>query len=273
MSNEIKKYIDFELLINQINPAYKKEVQKFLEFCDRHGFTPESYKNFFLLLEQKDLSASTHNKYLSAIRTLIRKMTNDPNLTTIQKWELEKMLDSIKYKKINSVYAGDKILTPDEIENLIAHSPVRTALMIKFLWSTGCRINETCNITLKNCKINGITEIRLLGKGRKERFIKISTDLYNDIRKEFTGKKYLFETIHGNPVNDRNFDKEIRRIGKKVLNKVVSAHMLRHSFATEKIRKTGKIQAVSKYLGHSRTSTTLDLYVHETLSSEELEIT
>ncbi len=50
-----------------------------------------------------------------------------------------------------------------------------------------------------------------------------------------------------------------------MLNRDISAHKLRHSFATIKIAKTGKIKAVSEYLGHSSTSITLDMYVHEEL--------
>jgi integrase len=111
-----------------------------------------------------------------------------------------------------------------------------------------------------------------MGKGSKERIIKISLELYQAIRQEYKGKKYLFETRNGNPMNDRNFDKEIRRLGKKVLQRPVSAHMLRHTFCTMMIEKTGKIQAVSTYVGHASVSTTLSLYCHQSLSDEELGI-
>ena len=50
------------------------------------------------------------------------------------------------------------------------------------------------------------------------------------------------------------------------------APTLRHSFATEKIAKTGKIKGVSEYLGHSSSSITLDMYVHEELTDDELDV-
>ncbi len=55
-----------------------------------------------------------------------------------------------------------------------------------------------------------------------------------------------------------------------MLGKRFSAHTLRHSFATTALEKTRKIKALSVYLGHSSTSVTLDMYVHEEFSQEDL---
>ncbi|OED36226.1 hypothetical protein AB834_03130 [PVC group bacterium (ex Bugula neritina AB1)] len=52
--------------------------------------------------------------------------------------------------------------------------------------------------------------------------------------------------------------------------KKVTPHTFRHSFATSKIAKTGKIKAVRQYLGHSSSSVTLDMYTHQELSTTEL---
>jgi site-specific recombinase XerC len=62
----------------------------------------------------------------------------------------------------------------------------------------------------------------------------------------------------------------IERASKQTLGRMVGAHALWHSFATAMIGKTGKVQAVSEYLGHADPATTLRYYVHEALTDEEL---
>ena len=62
-----------------------------------------------------------------------------------------------------------------------------------------------------------------------------------------------------------------KKSGWRILRKDISAHTLRHSFATRMIDEGKSIKGVSKYLGHSNVSTTLDLYVHSELDWEALE--
>ena len=64
---------------------------------------------------------------------------------------------------------------------------------------------------------------------------------------------------------------EIKKAGWRILKKDISAQTLRHSFATRMIDEGKSIKGVSKYLGHSNISTTLDLYVHSELEWKELE--
>ena len=63
----------------------------------------------------------------------------------------------------------------------------------------------------------------------------------------------------------------IKKAGWSILKKDISAHTLRYSFATRMIDEGKSIKGVSKYLGHSNVSTTLDLYVHSELDWEALE--
>jgi integrase/recombinase XerD len=62
---------------------------------------------------------------------------------------------------------------------------------------------------------------------------------------------------------------EIIKAGKRILGRRISAHSMRHSFATLAIRDGASIKAVSKYLGHSSTAITMDMYVHESLEKAQ----
>ena len=89
-------------------------------------------------------------------------------------------------------------------------------------------------------------------------------------KREKTPYTPLFCTSTGKHYTRQYVTNQIKKIGKAILGKKISAHTLRHSFATHKIAETGKIKGVSRYLGHSTSATTLDMYVHEELSPEEL---
>ena len=199
---------------------------------------------------------------------------NGTDLKESQKYQLEIALSGIKNEKINTnAIESDRILSPTEVKHLIvATHDRRIALIVEFLFATGCRISETLGILLNDCDIGARrTLIRVSGKGAKERWIKIPTELYERIRERFVGRKYLFE--HSERQYSRtSVSYRIKVESLKYLHRDISAHTLRHSFATAKIRETGKIKGVSQYLGHSSVSTTLDLYVHEELADEELGI-
>jgi integrase/recombinase XerD len=111
---------------------------------------------------------------------------------------------------------------------------------------------------------------RIIGKGNKERVLKLPAELVDRCRETFGGSQWLLETSGGRPYRREYVSNQIKRAGERVLGRHISAHTLRHSFASLKIARTGKIKAVSEYLGHSTTSITLDMYVHESLDMNDL---
>ncbi len=190
-----------------------------------------------------------------------------------KRYKLEQVLNEIKLKKISSKEVNrDLLLSKEEVETLIENTSEKLGLMILFLYSTGTRISEMIGIKLSNiAERERYYEIRIVGKGRKERKIKVKKRLVEKIRSHFQSKQYLFETVNSNQYNRGYVSMEIKKAGWKILKKDISAHTLRHSFATRMIDEGKSIKGVSKYLGHSNVSTTLDLYVHSELDWEALE--
>ncbi len=128
-----------------------------------------------------------------------------------------------------------------------------------------------CSIKLSDCKSSDLViKIRVTGKGNKERFIRIDRLFYDTICKEFFGSKYLFETSGAKPYRPEYVSNQIKKQGKRI-GKTISAHTMRHSFFTEMItRYPGKIDAISRYGGHSDPSITLKMYCHNQLEDYEL---
>ena len=81
---------------------------------------------------------------------------------------------------------------------------------------------------------------------------------------------YLFETSGGRPFSRIYVSERVHKLAREVLGRRLGAHSLRHSFATRQIRRTGKIEGVSAYLGHSSPSITMAFYCHERLEDDEL---
>src|SRR5690606_16130924 len=113
----------------------------------------------------------------------------------------------------------------------------RLRLFIRTLYATGCRVSELCGIRLSDCEERGeAVKIRVLGKGRKERFVRIPSDLFKEARAVFGGQEWLFETSGGRPHRRCYVSDSIAALGRRVLDRKISAHVLRHSFATAHVK-------------------------------------
>jgi len=164
------------------------------------------------------------------------------------------------------------ILTPGEERASIARMTPRDMALFMFLMATGARISEALNVKLDDCKQDGnMVRVPLYGKGGKMREVRIDAALFSDIVAVYgPSSSWLFQTSGGKPVLR---DYAFRRVSSAVMKatgKHFSPHGARHTFATRAIQRTGKLKAVSDYLGHASASTTLDMYVHETLEDDEI---
>ena len=119
-------------------------------------------------------------------------------------------------------------------------------------------------------QVNGFYWIQVRGKKNKYRTIKLNESLYLYIRDTFNGKVYLFETQNCKPYTRTYVSGEIKKIGKRILHRSISAHVMRHSFATWKVRKGCSIDAVADYLGHSSPVITLLMYSHNSMDDSDL---
>jgi integrase len=135
---------------------------------------------------------------------------------------------------------------------LIAQSPDWLGLIMKLLIASGLRISELLGIKLRNVRKNGDSRsIRIRGKGNKERKIEVDGNLLKAIRKEFEGVTYLFEDKDHKPFRREMVSMSIKRLGLKVLYKNISAHTLRHSFATAMYRKDRENKSSERLFGTS----------------------
>ena len=161
-------------------------------------------------------------------------------------------------------------VTPEERRLLFAALPLRVRLIAETLYQTGARVSEIVGLRRDRVKVNAHVELRLDGNGGKERQGTITPDLYRRIMATFPGGEYLFETGRGHPFSREYVTREIARAARRALGRSVTAHVLRHSRATDLLARTHRVKAVSLLLGHADEAVTLRYYVKDSFTAEEL---
>lgn len=164
-----------------------------------------------------------------------------------------------------------KVISIKDVEVMLHDnlSPIEHVMM-ELLYSCGLRVSELVNIKLSDIDLNS-KYIRCVGKGSKERIIPLGETAKNIINKylphrELLIKKYNLNTkkflisSKGNFVTRQDVYNFIHAQGKKI-NKNISPHTLRHSFATHLLENGADLRIVQELLGHSDVSTT-QLYTH-----------
>jgi integrase/recombinase XerD len=152
------------------------------------------------------------------------------------------------------------------------------SLIIRFLAKTGLRISEFTGI--KNKDIIDYDpknkQVRITGKGKKERFIFIENEFYREIKSIYPDNdkvEFLFYTIRLHRYDRKVLWKQIKNEFWRKAEIKVHPHLLRHFFATHKIHvERQDIKAVSKFLGHSDVAITLNSYVDTALDVNQAKI-
>ena len=213
-------------------------------------------------------SASTVNQALAALRKAFSQAGTRLGLPERELAIMRGALAEISGMRKGSPEVS--VISPEEREKLFVALPLRMRLIAETLYVTGARVSEILAVRRDEIRRNGAVELRLRGKGGKERTAKVPLDLYERILEEFPDGEFLFESQEGKHYHREYVSRELARAAKRVLGRSVSAHVLRHSRATDLLASTHRIKAVSRLLGHADEATTLRYYVHDAFTDEEL---
>ncbi len=251
--------------------TYKRVVLKYLQTYDKIDLQNIEQ---FLSLAKEQHSSSTFCVYKQAIKKWI--VTNVSDLNVIAKVDM--VFKTMKTTTRTKAIQSDEIVDIETVKQMIGKVDIKDQLIIKMLYKSGIRVSELTAIKLKDCEVvnykNGLcVKILIHGKGSKERYINIDTNLFETIKLIFAGQEYLFESVNGKALSRQFIYKVVNRAGMRVLGtKQVHPHTLRHSFATYLLIEEQKsLKAVSSYLGHASTSITSDYYIHDSLDISDIE--
>lgn len=224
--------------------------------------------NFLDCLREQNRSARTRSRKLAAIRSLYRfllqegKIKADPteNITAPR---LEKNLPQVL-----SVQDVDLLLSQPNSGTVLG---LRDKAMLELLYASGMRVSEMLGLDTEHLNTE-MEFVRCLGKGSKERLIpigKVACRYLNGYlshsrlklrKKDF--ERAVFLNNHGRRLSRQGFWKILKGYADKAgIQKEITPHVLRHSFATHLLENGADLRAVQEMLGHTDISTT-EIYTH-----------
>lgn len=213
--------------------------------------------------KEKGSSAKTRSRQVSIFRSFYAYLFN----RDLVEKDISRKLESISYQEKERTY-----LTPEEMETLIAnidHQLVKAATIT--MANTGLRISELCKLTLSDVDLKkNLIQVRQ-GKGNKDRVIPINFKLKKELENYLkhirpkTTSSYFFATTRTGRLSRQTVNETlIETVAKLGWEKHVTAHILRHSFASNLVRNQAPLPAVQKLLGHSNLTVT-SRYIHQDL--------
>ena len=276
--NEFKNYLKLERsLSNNSIDAYLLDIRKLTSFISKNYSTSLSIENinvsiiesFIKHLFKSESSTYSQARIVSGLKSFFNYLL------------LEEKIDINPMELIDAPKLVRKLpetLSIQEIENIInavdldSKEGMRNKAILETLYSCGLRVSELVNLKVQNLFLD-IGFIKVLGKGMKERLVPIGTkaaeciSIYMkeyrtnlNISEGFEG--YLFINRRGKNLTRNMIFIIVKDLVKKAgLNKNISPHTFRHSFATHLIEGGADLRAVQEMLGHESITTT-EIYTH-----------
>lgn len=258
--------------------SYENDLAAFFEYLSKEyhvvdfkEVTPTLIRTWLASLKENKISSKTINRKISSLKSFFKyqlkmKELSQSPVATISSLKTSRRLPAfIEEKDLDTLLKNDYF--PDTFEG-------RTHFLIfEILYQSGIRRNEL--IQLKETDVDkSAGNIKVLGKGNKERLIPVNNQLLKWIDEYISEKKKLFGESRENCllVNKKGkmlYPKYVFLVVKQNLAKVStskrkSPHVLRHSFATHLTNNGAEINAIKELLGHSSLAST-QIYAHNTI--------
>ncbi len=272
-----KAYLQLEKSLSRNSvEAYLHDIEKFTQYLEYRQLQLSPQKidlhqlqDFLKWINELGMSARTQARVISGIKAFYKYLV------------LENIINANPTELLESPRLGRKLpdtLSVEEIDRLISAIDLskpeshRNKAMLETLYSSGLRVTELINLKISNLFFKeGF--IRIIGKGNKERIVPIGSfamkyiNIYlKDFRVHVPVKKesedILFLNRRGNKLSRNMMFMIIKALAIKInLNKKISPHTFRHSFATHLIEGGADLRAVQEMLGHESITTT-EIYLH-----------
>lgn len=265
--------------------AYMSDLQKLLDYVGSEGLHVldvklDDLRNFVAALVDIGISARSQSRILSGVRTFYTFLILDGYIEDDPTELLEWPKIGEHLPEVLSVEEVDRL---EQACDLSKWEGQRNRTIIEVLFSCGLRVSELINLRLSDLFLNE-KFIRVMGKGKKERLVPISESAVKELQYWFMDRNlmkiksgeedFVFLNRRGGHLTRMMIFTIVRRLAEAAgIEKTISPHTLRHSFATALLEGGANLRAIQDMLGHERISTT-QIYTHidmHTLREEILE--
>ena len=277
----------------------QEKVKPYLEYCtyrkELDAKTVKAYRidltQFFSYVQSTEPEKETIEQYITELHKKYKQKTIKRKIASIKAFysylEEEELVEQNPFRKIKVKFKETiilpRIIPREEIEQLLnyiyaslsslsgiqyKHS-LRDAAVIEVFFATGARVYEISNIRVENINLNSGL-IRIMGKGGKERYIQISNTAVLDILRKYYAENepeikksgYFFINNRGNRYTEQSIRFMLKKYTLRAgIQRTITPHMFRHSFATYLIEEGVDVSCVQQILGHSSIKTT-QIYIH-----------
>lgn len=279
MDDELKLFIQY-LTVEQgfssnTITAYKTDIKKLIQYANQNevfkinDISYELLKSFMQEERKQGISPSTSARRLASLKAFFAFLVDEKY---VEKNPVEVLSASKKAQHLPRILSVEEIELLLEQPDLTTTEGLRDRAMIEMLYATGMRVSELVGLDCQhiNLKTNYII---CFGKRSKERLIPIGDialeyiSKYLDVRPLLLKDKEeqaLFLSSQANRLSRQSFWLSLKKYAKKAnINKEITPHTLRHSFATHLLENGADLRVVQEMLGHVDISTT-QIYTHLT---------
>lgn len=275
--NEFINYLSVErgLAMNTLE-SYGRDLRQYSQYLEQEeesdlgSVSRSTIVSYLLHLQTQGKATATIARRLAALKAfyqfLVREklIKSDPT-ANLESPKLEKRLP--------------KVLTVGEVERLLGEpdlsqpSGVRDRAMLELLYATGIRVSELVSLGVADVNLE-MGYIKCSGKGSKERIVPLGTLAIQSCREYLSAARHklvkdreetaLFVNHHGHRLTRQGFWKIVKKYADDAkIEKEITPHTLRHSFATHLLENGADLRSVQEMLGHADISTT-QIYTHVT---------
>ena len=286
-SNVVRSYQRYLKLQRGFSPhtveAYQRDLEKLLNYLKQEGKTLddvqlEDLQHFAATLHELGIGPSSQCRILSGVRSFFRFL------------ELDGWREDDPSELLESPVLGEhlpEVLSEEEVDMLEGSIDLskwegqRNKAIIEVLFSCGLRVSELVNLKLSSIYVDE-QYVRVMGKGSKERLVPISPKALRELDLWFVDRNlmkikpgeedYVFLNRRGAHLTRTMILIMIKRQAKEAgIQKTISPHTLRHSFATALLEGGADLRAIQAMLGHESIGTT-EIYTHIDMSTLRQEI-
>lgn len=265
---EYRKQLDQKTL-----KAYRIDLRQFFEYVGVDEPKKERIEAYITQLHQK-YKQKTVKRKIASVKAFYNYLE-----------EMEIIVENPFHKikvRFKEIITLPRIIPREEIEQLLNYMYkylnehkssynyiLRDVAVVETFFATGARVYEISNIR-EDCINLNTGLIRLMGKGGKERYVQISCPSILDVLKKYYAENksaikksgYFFVNNRGNRYTEQSIRLMLKKYTKQAgIERKITPHMFRHSFATYLIEEGVDVSCVQQILGHSSIKTT-QIYIH-----------
>lgn len=252
--------------------AYRRDVAKLQAFAKKRdrqlkSLTASDLREFLRDLHRHGLSLRSIGRVTSAIRGLYKFAVAEGHLSRDPAEQIE---TARLHRNLPNYLALDEVDRLLEVSDVATPDGLRDRAMLELLYATGLRVSELISLELGDFNFD-VGYLECEGKGRKERVVpfgrsaRIWLERYlRDGRPELArcSSNAFFLSRLGKAMTRQRFFQILRGCGKRAgIDRALSPHVVRHSFATHLLERGADLRSLQLMLGHSNIGTT-QIYTH-----------